>query len=149
MTVGEFCNREVVIAGRDTTIVEAAKLMRRHHVGDLVVVDRREEMNIPVGIITDRDIVVEIVAGEIGLDSALTGDVMSFELTTAREGDGILETMQKMRSLGIRRMPVVNDRGGLEGILAVDDVLELLAEELTLLASAATHGQEREKKLRP
>jgi CBS domain-containing protein len=149
MTVGEFCNREVVIAERETTIVEAAKLMRKHHVGDLVVVDRREEMNIPVGIITDRDIVVEIIAGEISLDSACTGDVMSFELTTAKEHDGILEALQKMRSLGIRRMPVVNDRGGLEGILAVDDVLELLAEELALLASAATHGQAKEKKLRP
>lgn len=149
MTVGEFCNREVVIAARETTIVEAAKLMRKYHVGDLVVVDRREEMNIPVGIITDRDIVVEIIAGEVTLDSACTGDVMSFELTTAKEHDGILEALQKMRGLGIRRMPVVNDRGGLEGILAVDDVLELLAEELTLLASAATHGQEKEKKLRP
>ena len=149
MTVGEFCNREVVIAERQTTIVEAAKLMRKYHVGDLVVVDRREEMNIPVGIITDRDIVVEIIAGEVSLDSACTGDVMSFELTTAKEHDGILEALQKMRGLGIRRMPVVNDQGGLEGILAVDDVLELLAEELTLLASAATHGQEKEKKLRP
>jgi len=149
MTVGEFCNREVVIAERETTIVEAAKLMRKYHVGDLVVVDRREEMNIPVGIITDRDIVVEIIAGEVSLDSACTGDVMSFELTTAKEHDGILEALQKMRGLGIRRMPVVNDRGGLEGILAVDDVLELLAEELTLLASAATQGQEKEKKLRP
>ncbi|MBI4793878.1 MAG: CBS domain-containing protein [Deltaproteobacteria bacterium] len=149
MTVGEFCNREVVIAGRETTIVEAAKLMRKYHVGDLVVVDRREEMNIPVGIITDRDIVVEIIAGEISLDSACTGDVMSFELATAKEHDGILEALQKMRGLGIRRMPVVNDRGGLEGILAVDDILELLAEELTLLASAATHGQAKEKKLRP
>lgn len=149
MTVGEFCNREVVIAGRETTIVEAAKLMRKYHVGDLVVVDRREEMNIPVGIITDRDIVVEIIAGEIGLDSACTGDVMSFELATTKEHDGILEALQKMRGLGIRRMPVVNDRGGLEGILAVDDILELLAEELSLLASAATHGQAKEKKLRP
>lgn len=149
MSAGEFCNREVVIAERQTTIVEAAKLMRKYHVGDLVVVDRREEMNFPVGIITDRDIVVEIIAGEVSLDSACTGDVMSFELITAKEHDGILETLQKMRSLGIRRMPVVNDRGGLEGILAVDDVLELLAEELTLLASAATHGQEKERKLRP
>jgi len=149
MTVGEFCNREVVVAERDTTIVEAAKLMRQYHVGDLVVVDRSGGMTIPIGIITDRDIVVEIIANEVSLEAACTGDVMSFGVITAGVRDGILDTLQKMRAKGIRRLPVVNDEGGLEGILAIDDVLELLSEELSLLAKAAIRGQEMEKKLRP
>ncbi|MBI5556553.1 MAG: CBS domain-containing protein [Deltaproteobacteria bacterium] len=149
MTVGEFCNREVVVAEKETTIVEAAKLMRKYHVGDLVVVDRSGGRTIPVGIVTDRDIVVELVAGEVDLDAACAGDIMSHELMTAGDHDGILETLQKMRGKGIRRLPVVNGQGGLEGILAIDDLLELLAEELTLLAKAAGRGQERERKLRP
>ncbi|RJX35097.1 MAG: CBS domain-containing protein [Desulfurivibrio sp.] len=149
MTVGEFCNREVVVAERDTSIIEAAKLMRQYHVGDLVVVDRSGGMTMPVGIITDRDIVVEIIAREVSLDAACAGDVMSYSLTTARVTDGIMDTLQKMRARGIRRLPVVNDEGGLEGILAIDDVLELLSEELSLLAKAAISGQEQEKKLRP
>ncbi|MEW6288368.1 MAG: CBS domain-containing protein [Thermodesulfobacteriota bacterium] len=149
MTVGEFCNREVVVAERDTTIVEAAKLMRQYHVGDLVVVDRSGGMTIPVGILTDRDIIVELVAKEISLDAACAGDIMSYGLITAGLHDGILDTLQKMRTKGIRRLPVVNDEGALEGILAIDDVLELLSEELALLAKAAIRGQEQEKKLRP
>lgn len=149
MTVGEFCNREVIVAERHTTIVEAAKLMRQYHVGDLVVVDRSSAMTIPVGIITDRDIVVEIIANEVSLDAACAADVMSFGVITAGVHDGILDTLQKMRAKGIRRLPVVNDEGGLEGILAIDDVLEVLSEELSLLAKAAIRGQELEKKLRP
>ncbi|MEW6521765.1 MAG: CBS domain-containing protein [Thermodesulfobacteriota bacterium] len=149
MTVGEFCNREVVVAERDTSIIEAAKLMRQYHVGDLVVVDRSGGMTMPVGIITDRDIVVEIIAKEVSLDAACAGDVMSYSLITARLTDGIMDTLQKMRARSIRRLPVVNDEGGLEGILAIDDVLELLSEELSLLAKAAISGQEQEKKLRP
>jgi predicted transcriptional regulator len=149
MTVGEFCNREVVVAERETTIVDAAKLMRQYHVGDLVVVDRSSAMTIPVGVITDRDIVVEIIAREVSLDAACAGDIMSHSLITAGVQDGILDTLQKMRAKGIRRLPVVNDEGGLEGILAIDDVLELLSEELSLLAKAAIRGQEQEMKLRP
>ena len=85
MSIGEFCTREVVIAERDTGIVELTQLMRKHHVGDVVVVEKKGDLAVPVGIITDRDIVVELIAGEVDLDSVTTGDVMSPELITAGE----------------------------------------------------------------
>ncbi len=62
MAVGEICNREVVIAEKTLSVVDAAQLMRTHHVGDLVVVEERAGRRLPVGIVTDRDIVVEVVA---------------------------------------------------------------------------------------
>ena len=146
MSIGEFCTREVVIVERGTGIVELAQLMRKHHVGDVIVVDIQDDLVVPVGIVTDRDIVVELIAGKVDLDSVTTGDVMSPELITAKEKEGIWDTLQRMRSRGIRRMPVINEDGGLEGILTVDDLIELLADELDLLAKIAGRGQELEEK---
>jgi len=147
MTVGEFCTREVVFAERKSSIVDLAQLMRQHHVGTLIVVEDREDQAVPVGIITDRDIVVEIVAQEVDTDSIVAEDIMSFDLVSVRETDGIWDTLVQMRSKGIRRVPVVNERGGLEGILTMDDLVELLAEELSLLAKviATQHARERKK----
>ncbi len=148
MSIGEFCTREVVIVERGTGIVELAQLMRKHHVGDVIVVDIQGDLVVPVGIVTDRDIVVELIAGEVDLDSVTTGDVINPELITAKEKEGIWDTLQSMRSKGIRRMPVINEDGGLEGILTVDDLIELLADELDLLAKIAGRGQELEEKRR-
>lgn len=134
MTVGKFCNREVIIADKESSIVEIARLMRRHHVGDVILVTGSGDRSRPVGILTDRDIVIELIACDVPLDSVCAGDVMSYELVTAREEDSIWDTLKRMRAKGIRRMPVVNDKDELEGILSVDDLLELFAEELNQLA---------------
>jgi len=148
MTVGNFCNREVVIAGRESTIIEVAQLMRLHHVGDVVIVEDRENITVPVGIITDRDLVVELIADGVDLDLVTVEDVMSYELVTARTDNSIWETLKRMRGLGVRRIPVVNDQGGLEGILALDDILELLAQELSMLAKVPTYAQKKEEQHR-
>ena len=134
MTVGKFCNREVIIAEKDTGIAEVAKLMRSHHVGDVVIVSTKGERAKPIGILTDRDIVIELIACDVPLDSVSAGDAISYELVTAKEKDSIWDTLQHMRAKGIRRVPVVNDADELAGILSIDDLLELFAEELSLLA---------------
>lgn len=149
MNVGEICNRNVIIIGREGSIREAAGLMRKYHVGDVVVVEEKNEERFPVGILTDRDIVVLLIARDVALDSVKAEDVMSFELVSAREEDGVMETIKKMRSIGVRRMPVVNNRGGLEGILAVDDLMELLSEQLTDLTKLIMRGQDLEYEKRP
>ncbi len=147
MSVGEFCNRQVVIASPESDIVSVAKLMRQHHVGDVVVVqDKGGEGKVPVGIITDRDLVIELVAKEVALDSVSVGDVMSFELLSCREADGIWDVLQRMQAKGIRRLVVVNDAGSLVGILTVDDILELLAEEMTGLAKITLGQQAKERR---
>jgi len=149
MTVGKFCTREVVVASKDSTIIEVAQLMRQHHVGDVIIVDSSGDQTKPIGIITDRDIVIELIACEVPFDAVSVGDVMNFELITAREQDSIWETLHRFRTKGVRRIPVVNDKGGLEGILTVDDLLELLAEELILLAKVPAREQMIEKETKP
>lgn len=146
MSTGEFCIREVVITEKESSILEVAQLMRTYHVGDVVVVEHRGEQAVPVGIITDRDIVVEVIAQEVDMGSVTAGDIMSYDLLSVREDEGIWEVLLQMCDRGVRRIPVVNEEGGLEGILALDDMIELLAEELTLLAKIARSGPDRERK---
>lgn len=146
MSTGEFCTREVVITEKKSSILEVARLMREYHVGDVIVVARQEGQNVPLGIITDRDITVEVVAGNVDPEAVTAGDVMSYDLLVVRESDGIWESLLQMCNRGVRRVPVVNGEGGLAGILAVDDMIELLAEELTLLAKISRSSETRERK---
>jgi len=144
MPISEICNREVVIVQRHNTIVEAAQLMRQHHVGDVVVVEERGGVRVPVGIVTDRDLVVEIMAPAIDQTVITVGDIMVTELATVKENAGLSETIEYMRAKGVRRVPVVDRGGGLVGILTLDDLLELLAEELLALAKLVRHEQKKE-----
>mgnify|MGYP005848206501 CR=1 FL=1 len=148
MNVGEICIRDVVVASRDATVAQAAQLMREFHVGDLVVVDESGGRRIPAGIVTDRDVVIGVVAP--GLDPAIltAGDIMSGELITARESDGVFETLQTMRRRGVRRLPVVDAAGALAGIVALDDILEIIAEELGAAVKVAAREQTNEARRR-
>lgn len=149
MTVGKFCSREVIVAEKESSVTEIARLMRNHHVGDVVIVEGGEKQARPIGILTDRDIVIELIACDVALDSVTAGDIMSYELVTAGENDSIWDTLQHMRARGIRRLPVVNDGGYLVGILAADDLMELFAEELNLLARIPFREQLVEGATRP
>ena len=144
MAVGEICNRDVVITEKSVSVAEAARLMRTHHVGDLVVVEERGGSKHPVGIVTDRDIVVGVVAAGVNPDALKVGDIMGPEVATVRESEGLFEALRYMRDKGVRRMPVVGSTGGLIGILTLDDMLGLLAEEMTELAKLVSHERQRE-----
>ncbi len=148
MSISEVCNREVVIINKDKTVLEAAELMREYHVGSIVVIKESEAGRIPVGMLTDRDIVVEIIAKNVDIGKLLVRDVMSTDPVIVRESDGISETLKLMRSRGIRRIPVVDDKGVLSGILSTDDFLDLLAEELSDVVKLISHEQELEKETR-
>ncbi len=148
MGIGDICKRDVAFAGRETTAQAAAKLMRHYHVGSLVVIDDNEGRRRPVGIVTDRDIVVEIYALDLDPNVITIGDIMTTELVTVPESFGVMETTQLMRMKGVRRVPVVDGDGNLIGIVAVDDVLQILAEELTTVAQAVSHEQSREVRMR-
>lgn len=148
MAVGEICNRVVVVTARSASVVEAAQSMRTHHVGDLVVVEERNGRKYPAGIITDRDIVVEVVAAGVNPEALTVGDIMGPQVATVRESEGLFEALRYMRDKGVRRMPVVGSGGELVGILTMDDVLELLAEEMTELAKLVSHERQREAVVR-
>ncbi len=144
MPVSEICNREVVIVQPGNTTLEAARLMRQHHVGDVLVVEDRSGVRVPVGIVTDRDLVVEIMAPELDQKAITVGDIMVPKLATVKKNTGVFEAIQYMRAKGVRRLPVVDDSGGLIGILTLDDLLELLAEELLALSKLVKYEQKKE-----
>jgi CBS domain-containing protein len=148
MTIGEFCNREVIILNREDTVFEAAKLMRKYHVGDVVVVEQRGDKRVPVGILTDRDIVVELVALEVDITKILVGDAMSNELLMVHENEQLTDLVQKMQGKAVRRVPVVDDNGALVGIVTADDLIDLIAEQLTSLVGMVQREQHRERRTR-
>jgi CBS domain-containing protein len=143
MTVGRICNRDVVVTRADETIQSVARLMKEYHIGDIVVVEDRGERVVPVGIVTDRDVVVEVIAAGVAPDAVSVGDIMSFELVTAHEDDSLWDTLQRMRVNAVRRVPVLDEQGALSGILVLDDLLELLAGELVDLARVANRQRDQ------
>ena len=149
MPIGEICNREVVMLEINHTVLSAAKLMRKHHVGDLLVVKKSNGSCIPISIVTDRDLVVEVMAPEIDPSVLTVGDIMPRNLATVKESTGVFETIQHMRVRGVRRMPVVDESGNLVGVVTLDDLLGLLAEELGLLTKLIEHEQIKEASARP
>ncbi|MGZ8945108.1 MAG: CBS domain-containing protein [Methylococcaceae bacterium] len=89
MPIGEFCNREVVFATRETSIPEASQLMRQYHVGDLVIVDEVGGKRVPVGIVTDRDMVIKIIFQSLDFNEFSVGDIMSPQLVSVLETEGV------------------------------------------------------------
>lgn len=149
MNIGQICNREVVVAYRTTPVPEAARLMREHHVGSLVVVIDRQSERVPVGILTDRDLTVGVIAEGLDPKTLMVGEVISEEIVTAREQDGLLDVLRLMRSRGVRRLPVVTRSGALVGIVTIDDLLELVAEELDDFVAIVGRERVRETRSRP
>jgi signal-transduction protein with cAMP-binding, CBS, and nucleotidyltransferase domain len=148
MNAGALCNRNVVTANRETSISEAARLMRDRHVGSLIIIEKRDQRVEPVGILTDRDIVVEVLAEDVDPNIVTVGDIMTSAVLKVNENDSILETAQRMRARGVRRVPVVTNQCDLVGVLAQDDILGLLSEELSLLVKVTAREVEQEAKKR-
>lgn len=144
MRIGNVCTQQVVCTHRNATVTEAAQLMREFHVGTLVVAEGEQDSVTPVGVITDRDIIVSVVAPRIDADSIIVGEVMNPTLVTAFEDDDVYETIQKMGLKGIRRLPVVDAEGRLVGIVAEDDLLEQLSREMATLAGISQRQQTKE-----
>lgn len=153
MSIGDICNREVVFVNREVTVHAACKLMRHYHVGSLVVVDEvgaqgeggaDSRRRVPVGILTDRDIVVEVDAMDLDAKVITAGDIMSPVLVTAPESLSLPETIELMQLRGIRRIPIVDDEHRLVGIVTIGDLLGVLAHEFSGIAKVVSREQMRE-----
>ena len=135
MSIIQACEKKVVTVFKDTSIQEAAKLMKEKNIGDVVVVESRENCSQPIGILTDRDLVVKFASDNIDINSITVGDALSRRLFTLNEKQGINEAIVAMSEHGVRRAPVVNENKELVGIVSIDDLLVLIAEELSYLAN--------------
>ncbi len=149
MAVNTLCNHNVATVEKDDGIVSAAVKMRESHVGDLIVVEHRGGHRVPIGILTDRDIVVGIVAKQADPKELTVGDIMSDALLTVNQDNGIEFALREMRRVGVRRAPVVGNDRELIGVLSIDDVIDHLAVELGHIAEIVRHEQREETSKRP
>ena len=136
MDVRECCIEFVAVAYRSLVVSEAARLMSDRHVGCLVVIEERPEGKMPVGILTDRDIVMSVVAKDLDPRTIPVGEVMSADLVAVREGDSIKDALALMRRRGVRRAPCVTKNGMLVGIVTLDDILRKMISDLDDVAAA-------------
>jgi len=113
------------------------------------VVEQEGEAVRPVGIVTDRDLVMEVLAEGVEPSTVTVSDIMNTEVVIAAESDDFLQALDRMRNEGVRRMPVIGPAGRLAGILAVDDALELLAEAIGRIPQLVRHERRKEVKGRP
>jgi signal-transduction protein with cAMP-binding, CBS, and nucleotidyltransferase domain len=148
MEIGEICTRTVVYCDANATALEVAQLMRASHVGAVLVVDQPNGERVPIGIVTDRDLAVGVMAVERDPKVVQASDVMSTKLVTVGEHNDVYETAELMRFNGVRRVPVVNAQGGLLGIVTMDDLLQVVGEELTLLGRVISRERSQEQKAR-
>jgi CBS domain-containing protein len=151
MNVGQLCNTNPITVRRVDELIQAAQLMREKHIGYLVVVDPEvvDQSLRPVGVVTDRDIVVSVVAREADPRALRVGDVMTQQPVTIGSAEPVEHALREMRRIGVRRLPVVGQRGELIGVLSLDDVLEVLAGALQNVAGSIRNERVIEGSLRP
>lgn len=145
MRIADLCNRHVVTCGRDASAAELARLMREQHCGEVVVVDRQGELQLPVGIVTDRDLVVEVMGAGVDADLVTAGDLVGDKLVTVYESEDLRDAIWHMHTKAIRRLPVVDYTNRLRGVVALDDIAAFLASSLTDLARIAPRQRAVEK----
>ena len=148
LTAGDLCKRKLTVGYKQTSVVAAAQLMREDHVGALVVVNDENGSRQVCGLITDRDIVMAVVATGLDPEPLCLEDIMTEHVVTVNEGDSLLDLMRSMRKHGVRRVPVVGPQEELMGIVSMDDVLKILAQEMNALVGTMETGirQERERR---
>lgn len=148
MRIGQICIRDVACADKSTSVKDAALLMRSHHVGNVVVIENGRNGRIPVGLVTDRDVTVGVVALGIDPSQFTVEDIMATQLITADEDQGVFETAEQMQRGGVRRLPVVDKGGALVGIVTLDDLLEFLTMHLSALSRAVARERRNEIEVR-
>ena len=131
MSLGNLCRREVVVVSQGTPIKKAVKFMEEKNIGSVIVVGSGK----PLGIATDRDILLRVVNKGLDPEKSSVDDVMTKEIVTLKEGMGLFEALEQVKGKGIRRFPIVDARGNLKGIMTLDDIIYLLGKEMADVAS--------------
>lgn len=148
MKLEDVCIFDVASCTPEISLTEAARLMRKHHSGDLIVVDNADEDREPVGVITDRDIVIEAVAQGKNPDQTKVRDIMSKRVVVASASEDLSAAIDRMRTHGVRRIPVLDDERRVIGVVSLDDVMRLHAEQAAAILEVVTKQQQREKRTR-
>ncbi len=148
MLLREICTPEVVCCTPETSVLAAARLMRQRHVGDLVVVEDPDGDQSPLGMVTDRDLVVEVLAQERNPAQLTVREIMRKPVAIASGDEDARQAVERMKLHGVRRIPVVGDHGKLDGIVSLDDLLVQLAADTNMLVDVLAREQGREHRSR-
>jgi predicted transcriptional regulator len=148
MKVGEYCKRAVVTIASSADAADAAKLMRSEHVGFVIVYREGDVLQRPVGVLTDRDLVLGVMAREVDPHSVTVDDVMTRQPLIANDSDELGDMLQAMRMTGVRRVPVVDVRGALIGIMAIDDAIDVITGLMCDIAGSIKSEQRQEWRAR-
>lgn len=148
MKVGDIGRRPVIAIDQAVDITAAARLMRDHHVGFLIVHKSGDELRRPIGVLTDRDIVIEVIAKEVDPATLTVEDLMTRQPSVANDDEEVADVLQAMRTAGIRRVPVVDVRGALVGVLAIDDALDLITRFMCEITGSVKSEQRHERRAR-
>ncbi|MDH5538363.1 MAG: CBS domain-containing protein [Rhizobacter sp.] len=144
MNVGYICRRHIVAIDSASTLTQAASLMREQHVGALVVTTNGPEGTQVTGLVTDRDLVIDVLARGLDTRGVQIGDLASRRLVSVTENEALSSAIETMQKSGVRRLLVTNDDLRLMGIVSLDDLLDACASELDGLAKVIRSGIERE-----
>ena len=131
MSLGNLCRREIICVDPRTTVKETAKLMEEKNIGSTIVVQERK----PIGILTDRDILLRVMNRGLDPEKTSVDEVMTKQIVTLKEDMGLFEALQKVKGKGIRRFPIVDSNGNLQGIMTLDDIFYLLGKEMSDVTS--------------
>lgn len=149
MSIGDICQRHIITIDAAATLREAANRMREHHVGALVVTVEAAGRDQVVGVLTDRDMAIEVLARDLDAADVRVGQVASRRLAAVPAAAGIGDAVVLMQQAGVRRLLVTGTEGQLEGFVTADDLLDALAGQLGGLATALKSGIARESAERP
>jgi CBS domain-containing protein len=144
----DICVLDVATCGRETTVLDAARLMRQHHTGTLIVVDDPQGERTPAGIVTDRDIVVEVLANELAPATTRVARIMATKLVVGAASEPLSDALERMRAHGVRRLPVIEHDGRLLGIVTLDDLLRMHAAQAHALAEIVSKERDHEQRAR-
>lgn len=147
MPISDLCAKEIISVEKGASLQYAAQLMKKHNIGSVVVV-ASDGSNKPIGILTDRDIVLSVVAENWPLTTKVK-EAMSTNVTTVSKTEGIAEVVDKMAEHGVRRVVVVDQEGNACGLASSDDVLQLVAREMNSLGHLVQRQTENEKSRKP
>jgi CBS domain-containing protein len=146
MKLKDLCVLDVACCTPETTVAAAARLMRERHAGDVVIVDNADEEREPVGILTDRDIVIEVLAKGRDPNKTTVAEIMATQLVVAGESEDSTQALQRMAAHGVRRIPVIDDARCVVGIITLDDLLREQAEQASRLLEVVTKQQAKERR---
>jgi CBS domain-containing protein len=146
MLLKDICTTNVAYCERTTTALQAATLMRAKHVGDLVVVDDESDECTPVGIVTDRDIVVKVLGNELDASRVAVGEIMRTPVVVGNHNEEVSDVIARMRAQRVRRLPVIGPRGRLIGIVTLDDLLRQIVTDASALLEIVASEQDQEQR---